>query len=196
MQIHALELVTPAATNDPVVTATVAKLALRIDGTDLDTEIERLVRAGTAVAQAELRRALLDQTWALRLDCFPGHGVIELPYGCASVTSVTYYDDANVQQTLSGTGYVVDTASAPGRLFRADGTTWPTTYRRPNAVTVTMVCGFGAAADVPEEIKDWIIAYVGARIRNPEAFMQGPSVSAQPNRFIDALLDQWRLTVV
>jgi uncharacterized phiE125 gp8 family phage protein len=196
MQIHALELITPAATNDPVVTATTAKLALRIDGTDLDTEIERLVRSATAQAQTEMRRAILTQTWALRLDCFPSHGVIELPFGCTSVTSVTYYDDANASQTLSSSLYVVDVASAPGRLARADGTTWPTTYRRPNAVTVTMVCGFGGAVDVPEEIKDWIIAHVGSRIRNPEAFMQGPSVSAQPNRFIDGLLDQWRLTVV
>lgn len=196
MQIHALELVTPAATNDPVVTTAAAKLALRIDVSDLDTEIDRLVRAATAQAQTEMRRAILTQTWALKLDCFPGCGVIELPYGCTSVSSVTYFDSSNASQTLSSSLYVVDTARTPGRLIRADGTSWPQTYRRPNAVTVTMVCGFGDADDVPEEIKDWIIAHVGARIRNPEAFMQGPAVTAQPNRFIDGLLDQWRLTVV
>lgn len=195
MQIHALELVTPPAT-DPVVTTTAAKLALRIDGSDLDTEVERLVRAGVRQAQLEMHRAILTQTWALRLDCFPGHGAIELPFGCTSVSSVTYYDDVNALQTLAGTNYVVDTARQPGRLIRADGTTWPTTYRRPNAVTVTMVCGFGDVDDVPEEVKDWIIAFVGARIRNPEAFMQGPQVTAQPNRFIDGLLDGLRLTVV
>lgn len=195
MQIHALELVTPPAT-DAVVTTTAAKLALRIDGSDLDTEVDRLVRAGVRQAQLEMHRAILTQTWALRLDCFPGHGVIELPFGCTSVTSVSYFDDANASQTLAGTNYVVDTARQPGRLIRADGTTWPTTYRRPNAVTVTMVCGFGDVDDVPEEVKDWIIAFVGARIRNPEAFMQGPQVTAQPNRFIDGLLDGLRLTVV
>jgi uncharacterized phiE125 gp8 family phage protein len=194
-QIHALELVTPPAT-DLVVTVAACKLALRVDGTALDTELERLIRSATRQAQTELHRALLTQTWALKLDRFPACGEIELPFGCTAVTGVTYVDDAGATQTLTGANYVVDVARQPGRLVRADGTTWPTTAYRPNAVTVTMTCGYGNANAVPEDVKDWIIAHVGARLRNPEAFIVGTIATAMPNRFVDSLLDGHRLTVV
>jgi uncharacterized phiE125 gp8 family phage protein len=194
MQLHGLSLVTPPSGD--VVTLAEAKAALRIDDTRFDAEIPRLLASAVRQAETELRRALLTQTWALTLDRFPGHGMIELPFGCTSVSSVQYVDDAGATQTLASGGYVTDTTRAPGRLFRADGTTWPTTKVRPNAVTLTLVCGFGNAAAVPADIKDWIVAHVGARLRNPEAYHVGVSVSEAPSRFVERLLDGWRLTVV
>jgi uncharacterized phiE125 gp8 family phage protein len=195
MQLHGFSLVTPPAT-DLVVTLAETKLALRVDGTDLDAELTRLIRSATRQAETEMRRALLTQTWQLTLDGFPACGAIQLPFGCTSVTSVQYVDEAGATQTLAGTSYHVDVTRAPGRLVRADSVTWPTIDVRPNAVTVTIVCGFGAVADVPAEVKDWILAHVGARLRNPEAYIVGTSATPMPGRFIDALLDGWRLITV
>jgi uncharacterized phiE125 gp8 family phage protein len=193
-QIHALSLHT--APSGAVLTTAEAKLHLRVEHSVDDTLIDALVAAATQQAQAELRRALLTQTWDLKLDRFPGCGVIELPFGATAVVSVSYVDDAGDTQVLDAAQYVVDVASAPGRLVRADGTTWPTTERRPHAVTVRMTCGFGNAAAVPAGIKAWIQLHLAALYRNREAFAQGVSVSELPNRFTAALLDPWRLVVV
>jgi uncharacterized phiE125 gp8 family phage protein len=193
-QIHALVLT--EAPSGAVLTTDEAKLHLRVDGTAEDDLIDALVSAATLQAQSELRRALLTQTWQLKLERLPACGEIELPFGANAVTGVTYVDDNGAPQTLAADQYVVDVASAPGRLVRADGVTWPTTQLRPHAVTVTMTCGFGNAAAVPEGIKQWIKLHVGALYRNREAFALGVNVSELPNRFTDALLDPWRLVVV
>jgi uncharacterized phiE125 gp8 family phage protein len=195
-QIHALRLVTPPDAGDPVITTAEAKLHLRVDGNDEDALIDALVQASTQTVEAELRRALVTQTWDLLLDCFPACGVVELPYGATAVTSVTYVDDAGGTQTLATSQYVVDVASAPGRLVRADGITWPTTERRPNAVAVRMTCGFGAASAVPESVKAWMKLYVGGLYRNREVFAVGVSVAELPFGFASGLLDPWRLLVV
>lgn len=194
MQIHALTVVTPPS--GPVLTTAEAKLHLRVDSADENALIDAMVSAATSMAEAELRRALLTQTVALKLDCFPRCGVIELPFGATAVTGVDYVDEAGATQTLPPSDYVVDVASTPGRVVRADATTWPSTERRPHAVTVTMTCGFGNAAAVPEDIKAWIKIQLGALYRNREAFAQGTSVAELPNRFTDALLDRWRLVTV
>lgn len=193
-QIHALVL--SVAPSTAVLTTAEAKLHLRVDHSTEDTLIDALVSAATLQAQAELRRALVTQTWLLKIDHFPGCGVIELPFGATAVPGVTYVDEAGVTQTLAADQYVVDVASAPGRLVRADAVTWPLTEYRPHAVTVTMTCGFGNAAAVPEGIKAWIKLHVGALYRNREAFAQGLTVTELPNRFTDSLLDPWRLVVV
>lgn len=193
MQIHAL---TVTSGGGSPVTLAEGKLHLRVDSSDENALIDAMLLAATAQAQAELRRALIDQTVEMRLDCFPACGVIELPYGANAVASVAYVDEAGAPQTLAGTNYVVDVASQPGRLVRADGVTWPSTERRPNAVTVTMTCGFGNAAAVPEGVKAWIKLQLGALYRNREAFAQGITVAELPNRFTAALLDPWRLITV
>lgn len=193
-QIHALSLAT--APVGAVLTTAEAKLHLRVDHSVDDTLIDALISAATQQAQGELRRALITQTWDLKIDAFPACGVIELPFGASAVVSVSYVDAAGATQALATDQYVADVASAPGRLVRADGVTWPTTERRPHAVTVRLTCGFGAAAAVPDGIKAWIKLQIAALYRNREAFSVGVSVAELPSRFTDALLDPWRLVVV
>jgi uncharacterized phiE125 gp8 family phage protein len=71
-----------------------------------------------------------------------------------SVTTIKYLDPDGVQQTLSGSKYLVDTVG--GVVVPAYGESWPSIRSQLNSVQVEYVAGYANAAAVPEEIKDAI----------------------------------------
>lgn len=148
--------------------------------------------AGSATRRAETitRCALLTQTWDLTLDRFPAW-VLNVPKPpLRSVTSITYIDTNGVTQTLDASQYVVDTKSEPGRITPAFGAVWPSTQCRINAVTVRLVCGFGAAADVPADVKHWIQLRLSTMEINRESlFTDAAQVLELPAHYVDGLLD-------
>src|SRR5262245_61208300 len=87
---------------------------LRVDITDEDTLIGLHIEAATSFIEKFLGRALVTQTWEMAIDQFPTDGkktiAIPLP-PLQSVTSIKYDDTGNVERTLSGSGYMVDTIS-------------------------------------------------------------------------------------
>ncbi len=102
-----------------------------------------------------------------------------------SVTSVEHLDTDGVLQTLTvTTDYVATQGSRPGYVVPAFGKHWPTTRQFMEAVRVTYVAGFGAAADVPSDAKEAILRLVGGfyRDREPTDFEQlyrnDPSIEA------------------
>ncbi len=131
--------------------------------------VEAYIAAITEKAEAYTRRALVSQTWELVLDGFPCE--IRLPLSpLQSVTSIKYLDAAGVLQTLDPSMYVVDSASEPGRISPAYGTTWPVTLPVHGAVVIKFVCGYGAAASsVPASIKAWIMLNVASLYENRES---------------------------
>lgn len=196
MRSGPITVVTPPSAGDPVVTLAEAKLHLRVSHSTEDALIAALVAAATEHAQTETRRQLVTATLRMDLDCFPADGVLELHRTpVQAVSGITYVDDAGATQTLAPADYVVDTASAPARVVLADGSVWPTTDVRPNAVSVTFTAGYGAAAAVPAGIKAWMLLQVGALYRNREAFATGLSVAELPASFADRLLDPYRVWV-
>ena len=180
---------TTDATSEPISTA-VAKAHLRVTTATDDTLIDTLVKACRLIAENELQRSLITQTWTKTLDEFPDAIVLEYP-PIATVSSVKYLDSAGAQQTLSASQYTVDIQSEPGYIVRAYGVDWPETYDAINAVEIIYVAGYGSAVDVPQAIKSWILLQVGHLYENREATMPGISITPLP--FIGGLLDGYRV---
>jgi hypothetical protein len=111
----------------------------------------------------------------------------------ASVSSIVYWDQFGVQQTLDPSQYIVDTASEPGRITPAVNSAWPATWNRANAVTVTYVAGWPDAASVPASVKQWILMTVATLYENREAvaILQRGSIQELP--YVDTLLDSLRV---
>jgi len=144
---------------EPITTAE-AKLHLRVDHSIDDALIDSMTAAAREWAEAATGRKCVTQTWLLKLDAFPSE--IRPPFPpLSSVTSIGYIDTAGVTQTLSASSYSVDTDSEPGRIVPAYGESWPSTRGMSNAVTVTYVCGYGAASAVPDSIKAAIKLLLG-----------------------------------
>jgi uncharacterized phiE125 gp8 family phage protein len=176
------------ATTEPLLLADV-KSDLKIDHSEDDALIARLIKAARLACEQKLERTLIETTWDLTVDFFPS--ALKLLYPrIMSVSSVKFYDEDGALQTLDPLDYTVDTVSEPGWLVPAYEKAWPDTRVMPNAVTVRYIAGYGAAASsVPEDIKLWILLHVGHFYENRQA--AGAEMQLLP--LWDSLLDPYRV---
>lgn len=183
-------LVTGPAT-EPI-TLDDAKLHLRVEVTDEDALIDGLIVAAREYVENFTHRALVTQTWDLKLDGFPCYS-LELPKApTASVTSISYVDTNGTTQTLSSALYTTDLPTGPhacaGRIVLAYQQYYPQTRDVVNAVTVRFVAGYGTADDVPASIKAAMKILIATWYRpGREAVNIGNIVTAVPMT-VDALL--------
>mgnify|MGYP000280082960 CR=1 FL=1 len=141
-----------------VVTVAEMKAHLRIDSDDEDTVIGDCITDAIDEIDAEngqTGRALITQTWSLVMPVFPASGRFDLPVSpVQSITSVTYYDGDNAEQTLTASAYRMTALPDRARVDLVNGYSWPATYDRADAVTVTYVAGYGdASTDIPGGIR-------------------------------------------
>lgn len=154
----ALSLVTGPAI-EPVSLAD-AKTHLRVEVDDENALIQTLISAARQWVETFTHRALITQTWDLKLDGFlcGSDDAIELPLAPASsVTSIAYVDSNGDTQTWASANYTTDLPSGPkaqrGRIVPAYSMFYPSTRDVVNAVTVRFVAGYGStAASVPQPI--------------------------------------------
>lgn len=183
-----------------------------------DALLSSLITTAREEAENILRRSIMPQAIELTLSGFPGWGQgVELPRPpLVAVESVTFFDAANAAVVMDEAAYVVlnvSDAETPS-LCPTPGGFWPDTSRRPDAVAIRYTAGWpvtgtGAEADpdagtpadpfiihVPENIKTWIKMRVSTMWANRENIITGNSATFAaeiPSRFLDGLLDRWRI---
>jgi len=187
--------VTTAPTLRPLSVSEAAQF-LRLDASDENTLLEALIDAARQKCELLTERTLLTTTYAMKLDAFPASRRIALARPpVASVTSVTYYDTTNTTQTLTlTTGYLTYVGDRVAYVYLPDGVTWPSTYVRPDAVTVTYVAGWTAAASVPACLRAWCLQAVATLYENREQTITGTIAAELPREFCAGLLDPERMT--
>jgi uncharacterized phiE125 gp8 family phage protein len=165
-----------------------AKRHANVVATDDDTLISALLQAAREQVESDASRALVTQTWRLKLHSFFAD-LIELPRPpLVSVTKIEYLDLNDVTQTLPVVYYRVDADRSPGVIWRDKDYVWPTISDQPNAVTITYVAGYGAAAAVPARAKQAILLLVGHWYRSREAVGQvGSEIALAYQRLINGL---------
>ena len=148
-----------APAEEPLLTEEV-KTFIRVDTTDEDELVNALIIAARERVEAITRRALITQTWIMRLDDFPGWDQqdIFLPRPpLQSISSITYIDTAGTSQTWAAANYDVSTPAGDfadfGRLRTAFQKSFPVVRDQLEAVTITFAAGYGDAAAVPSGIK-------------------------------------------
>lgn len=170
------------------------KAQCRVDHSAEDDLLTAYGIAARQEAESITERALVTQTWARIIDCFPWSEIELGRPPVQSITSITYVDTAGATQTLSSAAYVLDpTGEEPGFVLPAYGYVWPTTLSTAGAVTITFVCGYGLAAAVPDAIKTWIRMRVATLYRFREHIGAGMSMQEVPSRHLDRLLDGYRV---
>jgi uncharacterized phiE125 gp8 family phage protein len=160
------------------------------DGEDMAT-LSSLIAAARTMAEQELDRSLMQQTWKKTLDEFPDAIRLDNP-PIQSVTSVKYVDINAVQQTLDPATYQVDLASEPGWIVPASGYAWPATLAQANVLEVVYVAGYADAKSVPEAIKNWMKIVMREMYDNPAGFQDGRQLLLMPH--VERLLDRYRIT--
>lgn len=136
------------------------KMHIGITGTDEDDYLSSsIIPSARASAENDLDLALITQTREWVWDGgFPKTGQLRFPVSpLQSVTAVKYIDTDGVTQTWADTNYHVETRGQFGRLWLADGISWPTDIQpsRPGVAWIEFVAGYGANPDdVPANIRN------------------------------------------
>ena len=182
-----VELVSP--TEEPVTLAE-AKLHLRVDLTEDDTLINRLIKAARLKLEDYAGIKFIYQDWRVIMDGFPyaksnewwdgtrDTAVTELRGPCKDITlpigpvsevlAFNTYDDANQVYATSPTIYALDKYANRGRLSLRLGQIWPTTILRGNSgIEIDVRAGIAPnAAALPDDIKQAVLLTVGKFYEN------------------------------
>jgi len=143
-------VVTVEPAKEPVTVAEVKRQAYIVDDCTDDATIEDVwIPAARRMVEQLANRSLITQTRTQYYDYLPE--CIFWRFGpLQQVTSITYKDSAEDQQTLTSTLYTVDTISMPARIVIGYNETYPSSIVDTNSVVVTGVAGYGAnASSVP-----------------------------------------------
>jgi uncharacterized phiE125 gp8 family phage protein len=154
------------------VTIDAARQHCRIDGTADDVLVGALIVAARQHVEAVTGRALVTQTWELRIPHFEER--IELPKApVISVTSVTYIDPAGATQTLDASNYQLlaggGSFAQPPALVEAYDRTWPSTRGHHEDVRIRYSAGYGAPSAVPAGLRQVMLLLIAHLYENREA---------------------------
>jgi uncharacterized phiE125 gp8 family phage protein len=171
-----LSLITPPVA-EPVTLAD-AKAHLKLDTADEDTLLAALIAAARARAEWHTGRALVSQSWVLKLDTFPSNLIAEIPLPpLQTVTEVAFTAPDDLRTVQPPASYRVDTACEPGRVIFAQT---PQQLRASDAVEIAFSAGYGAAAAVPLAIRQAILVILADLYshRGDEDAICGPQAQA------------------
>lgn len=178
-------VVTIAASTYPV-TKDEAKNYCRVTSSRENDLFDSLIASATDYVEQYLGRSIMAQTLKLTTGSFTDEIILRRG-PVSSVTSVKYYDSANVEQTVSSANYTVDLSSDPSLIARNSTYSWPAVYGRVDAVNIVYVCGY---ATVPPAIKAAILMLIAQWYDNRAPITAG-SMPELPNT-VTALLANFR----
>jgi uncharacterized phiE125 gp8 family phage protein len=152
------------------VTLSEAKRHANVVASDDDALIAALIQAAREQVESDASRALITQTWRLKLHEWFAY-CLEMPRPpLQSVTSIVYLDQNDAVQTMPAAYYDVDADRTPGVIWKDPDYTWPMVSDQANAITIVFKAGYGdAAAAVPARAKQAILLLVGHWYRCREA---------------------------
>ena len=167
---------------EPVTTADVkAQIGIPTADTAQDAVIERRITEARTWAEMFMGRTVMSSNWQIKLDAFPPE--IQLLYPPVSaIVSLSYTDTNQVEQTLNGADYTLDTGSDyEAWILPAYGKDWPSALDTANAVTVVYTAGYASADAVPGPIKEAIMLTVGHWMNYQPGIEAGQTITRIPH---------------
>jgi len=160
--------------SEPVTTAEAkAQLSIAASDTAHDTRISRLITAARQKYEHDTQTNLLTATYDDIYDRF--YDRMRLTQRLVdAVSSVSYYDASNTQQTLSTDIYELDQSLQEIRL-KVDQR-WPDTQTRWDGVTIRYTTGYDTT---PETAKHAILLLVAHWFENVDMIVAGNMVTTQ-----------------
>jgi len=165
---QALERVAAPATTP--ITLAEAKAQMRVETSDDDALITRLIAAAVAFTdgQGALGKAMITQTWRQWVGNNPNEiQLAMLPV--ASVTAVKYYDTDGALQTATLADFEVFGTSTYKYIKPASGKSWPVAQTRSDAIAVEYTAGYGdATTDIPDTLRHALLMLIAHWYENRE----------------------------
>ena len=173
------------------VTLAEARAHLRVRSDAEDAMITAKITAARRQIERKTRRALVDQTWELRIGCFESSIEIPLP-PCIEVLAIEYLDADGALQTLATDQYVViEGGEWNATVQAAASVSWPDVASdRPDAVRIRFRAGWSYDEDespsdplenLPAELREAVLFLLADLYENRQSIGIGEgSVVAMP----------------
>lgn len=158
-----------------------------------DSQLEMYIKAATSHIETITWRRLVSQQWRLYLQDWPAYG-IALPFGSVrSLDAVRWLDDDGVDHELAVSDDYIPAIVGPDPMVIPVDDSWPAgTLFDVDAIRVDFTAGFGAAADVPADLRHAIMLLAAHWYEVREAVMVGTTVRKVPYA-VDALIAPWKV---
>jgi hypothetical protein len=119
-----------------------------VDDTSHDTRLNLRLAIVTDALEKFCNQCFVTQTFVEKYSCFPS--CFDLEKSPVQSVAITYYDEDNTltPTPLDASNYYVLGKNQVTKIVADDQ--WPNTYDRPEAVTVTYVCGYSS---IPAAVK-------------------------------------------
>lgn len=147
-----------------------AKAAAVVDFSDDDVQISGMIDAATRAVGEMAGRVLVAETWAASFGDGQS-GTLRLPKSpVQSLTSITYYDADDVQQTADLNDFYLFRDDDVAYVCPKSGANWPTANSdRADAITVTFVAGY---TSIPRNLKQAVLMMTAHFYENRSATME------------------------
>lgn len=151
-------LVITGPTSEPVSTEEVRQhlridtLADGVEDQAQEDEITRFIKAARLYYEKSTGRTIHEQTleWVVG-HWFGDYVILPRATPLIAISSLKWKDTAGAETTVSASDYIADTDSAPGRLVRGYGISWPSTTLYPsNPIRIRYRAGIATTSPIAD----------------------------------------------
>ena len=161
-----------------------ARTFLKLDTEAEDGLVSTLIAAARLHVESVTGRALVNQNWRLVLDSWPFDRLVTLPVSpLVSLTSITAFDADGDEHAVPMAQFDAATGVTPARLILPRTVEGMPALRERFGIEIDYVAGFGAAIDVPSDLKRGVLALVAHWFEHRDAVLVAGSGAVIPPGF-------------
>lgn len=176
---------------DTPITLSEAKNHAYITINDDDDLIEGMIESATELCENYTGTQLSSATFEQSVQEWDNINLLKTPL--KTIQSLNYYDeDDNIQTLVFDDYFYIDDYVVPNRIVMKQGAEFPSLSTRVNPIIITFIAGYD---NIPNPIKSWLKIQVATFYEHREEFTDFKT-NEIGNRYVDRLLDQYKVTYV